>query len=167
VKMRKSLGNKRNKIGRSAMITRIFGSFQDGETRTLAVNGGEKTVVVGKIFDNADFGFHKITVERPLRLNFQASTERIQRLENETAFKNLADSKKKNEAVHLREIEAGRKRQEEIRALLRAFAEAHGEMLHKDRKGVSSRSPGNRPQARRASLCRRTQGRAQRPGRAG
>ncbi len=85
VKMRKSLGNKRNKIGdvdegepdQIGDVTRIFGSFQDGETRTLAVNGGEKTLVVGKIFDNADFGFHKITVERPLRLNFQASAERI------------------------------------------------------------------------------------------
>jgi type I restriction enzyme M protein len=142
VKMRKSLGNKRHKIGDAAEgepdqigdIARVFGSFQDGETRTLAINGGEKTLVVGKIFDNADFGFHKITVERPLRLNFQAGAERIERLENETAFRNLADSKKKNEAVRLREIEAGQARQEEIRALLRAFAQAHGEKLYKDRK---------------------------------
>ncbi len=142
VKMRKSLGNKRNKIGDAdegepnqiGDVTRVFGQFQDGETRTLMVNGGEKTLVVSKIFDNADFGFHKITVERPLRLNFQASAGRIERLENETAFKNLADSKKKNEAVRLREIEAGKKRQEEIRGLLRDFAQAHGETLYKDRK---------------------------------
>jgi len=142
VKMRKSLGNKRNKIGDAAEgepdqigdVTRIFGNFQDNETRTLAVNGGQKTLVVSKIFNNADFGFHKITVGRPLRLNLPAGAERIQRLENETAFKNLADSKKKNEAVRLREIEAGKKRKEEIRGLLRAFAQAHGETLCKDRK---------------------------------
>jgi len=142
VKMRKSLGNKRNKIGDAdegepdqiGDVTRIFGNFQDGETHTLSINGGEKTLVVSKIFDNADFGFHKITVERPLRLNFQASAERIERLENETAFKNLADSKKKNEAVRLREIEAGKQRQVEIRGLLRAFAQAQGETLYKDRK---------------------------------
>ena len=142
VKMRKSLGNKRHKIGDAdedepdqiGDVTRVFGNFQDGETRTLTINGGQKTLVVSKIFDNADFGFHKITVERPLRLNFQASTERIERLENETAFKNLADSKKKNEALRQREIEAGQTRQEEIRALLRAFAQAHGETLYKDRK---------------------------------
>jgi type I restriction enzyme M protein len=142
VKMRKSLGNKRHKIGDVAEgepdqigdVARIFGNFKEGETRTLMVNGGEKTLVVSKIFDNADFGFHKITVERPLRLNFQACAERIKRLENETAFKNLADSKKKNEAVRLREINAGKQRQEEIRALLRAFAEAHGGTLYKDRK---------------------------------
>lgn len=142
VKMRKSLGNKRNKIGDAdegepdqiGEVTCIFGNFKDGETRTMAVNGGEKTLVVSKIFDNADFGFHKITVERPLRLNFQASAERIGRLENETAFRNLADSKKKNETARLREIEAGRRRQEEIRSLLWAFAEAYGETLYKDRK---------------------------------
>jgi type I restriction enzyme, S subunit len=33
--------------------------------------GAEKEVVVSKIFDNADFGYWRITVERPLRLNFQ------------------------------------------------------------------------------------------------
>ncbi|MEW6078127.1 MAG: class I SAM-dependent DNA methyltransferase [Thermodesulfobacteriota bacterium] len=142
VKMKKSLGNKRNKIGdvdedesdQIGDVTRVFGQFQDNETRTFAVNGGKKTLVVGKIFDNADFGFHKITVERPLRLNFQANAERMARLENETAFKNLADSKKKNEAARLREIEAGQQRQEEIRSLLLAFAEVHGETMYKDRK---------------------------------
>lgn len=142
VKMRKSMGNKRNKIGdvdegepdQIGDLTRIFGNFQDGETRTLPINGGEKTLVVSKLFDNADFGFHKITVERPLRLNFQANAERIARLENETAFRNLSDSKKKNEAVRLQEIEAGKQRQKEIRGLLRAFAQAHGEAFIKDRK---------------------------------
>jgi type I restriction enzyme M protein len=142
VKMRKSLGNKRNKIGDAdegepgqiGAVTRIFGNFQDGETRTVAVNGGEKTLVVSKIFDNTDFGFHKITVERPLRLNFRASAERIQRLENETTFRNLADSKKKNKTARMREIEAGQKRQEEIRDLLRAFAETNGDTPYKNRR---------------------------------
>ena len=142
VKMRKSLGNKRNKIGDAdngepdqiGEVTRIFGQFQDGETRTLPVNGQEKTLVVNKIFDNPDLGFHKIPVERPLRLNFQVSAERMERLENETTFKSLADSKKKNETARLREIAAGQERQEQIRALLRAFAETHGESLCKDRK---------------------------------
>ncbi len=142
VKMRKSLGNKRNKIGdkdegepdQIGDITRLFGNFQDGEKHAFAIDGRQKTLVVSKVFDNADFGFHKITVERPLRLNFQASPERIARLENEAGFRNLANSSKKNEKARLAEIEAGRKRQEEIRALLQAFVEAHGEKLYKDRK---------------------------------
>jgi type I restriction enzyme M protein len=133
VKMRKSLGNKRNKIGdkdenepdQIDEITRIFGNFHDGETRNLTIDGKEKTLIVSKIFDNADFGYHKITVERPLRLNFQVTEERIARLEEESGFKTLATSNKKNEKARLEEIEAGKKRQEEIRELLRVFGNGH------------------------------------------
>ncbi|MDY0042472.1 MAG: class I SAM-dependent DNA methyltransferase [Desulforhabdus sp.] len=144
VKMKKSLGNKRNKIGdrdenepdQIGDITRIFGNFQHDEARTLSMNGkgNEKTLTVSKVFDNADFGFSKITVERPLRLNFQASAERLERLEDETVFKNLATSNKKSEAARLKEIESGKNRQEEIRALLRVFATTHGGKIYKDRK---------------------------------
>ena len=142
VKMKKSLGNKRNKIGDADEgeadqiqdITRIFGNFKDGETRDLKTNGKEKTLVVSKVFDNADFGFSKITMERPLRLNFQATPERIGRLEEETAFRNIACSNKKNDEVRIREIEAGKRRQEEIRALLSALAKFSGGKLYKDRK---------------------------------
>lgn len=93
-----------------------------------------KELVVSKIFDNDDFGYHKITVERPLRLNFQASAERIARLEDQTAFRNLATSKKKNETIRQREIAEGEQRQQAIRDLLVAFADRHGEKLFKDRK---------------------------------
>src|SRR5207247_1290702 len=137
LQMEKSLGNKRRRIGdpaekekdpdHIAEITKIFGNFRDGETRVFKIDGQEKTLVVSKVFDNDDFGFHKITVERPLRLNFQANAERIARLDEESGFKNLATSNKKNEAVRLREIEAGQKRQEQIRELLRAFGKATNE----------------------------------------
>lgn len=54
-KRRKALGNKRNDIPLSAIeeITRIYGDF--------------KTNDISKIYDNEDFGYTKITVERPLR----------------------------------------------------------------------------------------------------
>jgi type I restriction enzyme M protein len=149
VKMPKSLGNKRNKLGdpvdrpsepdQIADVTRLFGSFTDGETRTFTEDDPitkqpvEKVRVVSKVFDNADFGFHKITVERPLRLNFQASSQRIARLEAESAFARLATSAKKNEEARLEEIEVGRQRQDEIRGLLTSFAGVHGETLFKDR----------------------------------
>ena len=90
--------------------------------------------VISKIFDNDDFGYHKITVERPLRLNFQASAERIARLEDESGFKSLATSAKKDPAVRLKEIEAGQQRQEQIRELLRAFGKATNGKLLMDRK---------------------------------
>ena len=144
VKMKKSLGNKRNKIGdpqddqrepdQIGDIARIHGNFQDGEVRTFTVDGKQKNLVVSKVFDNADFGFHKITVERPLRLNFQASAERIARLDLEPGFAGLASSTKKNEKARLEEIKEGKQRQEAIRALLEAFGRATGERLFKDRE---------------------------------
>ncbi|NOT02791.1 MAG: SAM-dependent DNA methyltransferase [Phycisphaerales bacterium] len=107
VKMRKSLNNKRKEIGdgrdgkrdQIAEITRLYGEFAEGER--------------SKIFDNADFGFRQITIERPLRLNFQASPERIDRLRETRAFANLATSKKKGKAAE-RDVEAGRQLQDAI-----------------------------------------------------
>jgi type I restriction enzyme M protein len=138
VKMRKSLGNKRNKLGdkdegepdQIGDVARIHGDCKDGETREFTVDGKKKKQVVSKVFDNADFGFNKITVERPLRLNFQASAERIARLDAESAFRNLATSSKKAEAARREEIAAGIARQKVIRDLLRALG---GKKLYKDR----------------------------------
>jgi len=134
-------------------ITALHGEFHDGASRwvlfdrdgkvvtvTTAAPAGDlpegqtwKPLIVSKVFDNEDFGYHKITVERPLRLNFHATSERIARLEDETAFRNLAGSARKDEAARLIDIAAGEKRQEAIRQLLAEFARRHPEMI-KDRK---------------------------------
>lgn len=108
LKMRKSLGNKRNELGTDhvATLAGIYGNFTKGET--------------SKIFDNDDFGFRRITVERPLRLNFQASPERLDRLPEETAFQNLAKSKKTG-AVGRKEVEAGREAQDAILKALQSL----------------------------------------------
>ena len=152
VQMEKSLGNKRRRIGdpsddRTAKdpdqigdLTKIFGNFRDGETRTFTEEDPvthqpvQRQRVVSKIFENEDFGYHKITVERPLRLNFLATAERIARLDEESGFRNLATSVRKNEEQRLQEIEAGKARQEAIRELLRAFGKETGQELFKDRK---------------------------------
>ena len=149
VKMPKSLGNKRNKLGdptdrpsepdQIGEITRIFGNFKDGETRRFTEEDPitkqpvEKIRVVSKVFGTADFGFHKITVERPLRLNFQPTLERVARLENERGFVKLATSNKKNEKVRLAEIAEGKQRQAAIRKLLADCAAQHGNTVYKDR----------------------------------
>lgn len=150
VPMEKSLGNKRRRIGDPSdkekdpdhigEITRIFGHFRDGETRTFTEEDpithqpAQRRRIVSKVFDNADFGYHKITVERPLRLNFQASAERLARLDDESGFRNLATSAKKDPAVRQQEIEAGQQRQQQVRELLRAFGKATKEKLFNDRK---------------------------------
>jgi len=59
-KMRKSLGSKRKELSDDhiAQITRLFGDFVEAE---------QDGKPVSRIFDNSDFGYRTITVERPLR----------------------------------------------------------------------------------------------------
>jgi len=118
VPMRRSLGDKRREISdeQIATLTAIYESFAEGEQ--------------SKIFDTTDFGYRKITVERPLRLNFQASPERIGRLKMEAAFRNLAVSKKKGAKERASEEAEGRKLQERIVAVLEKLPST----LFKDRE---------------------------------
>jgi type I restriction enzyme M protein len=62
--MRRSLGDKRRYLGEDDIqtIVREYGAFAESET--------------SKIFDNEDFGYTRVTVERPLRLKFRITTER-------------------------------------------------------------------------------------------
>ncbi|MFS0878695.1 type I restriction-modification system subunit M [Metabacillus niabensis] len=108
-KMKKSMGSKRNEITEEHInkIVSLYGDFQEGE--------------YVKIFDNEDFGYAKITVERPLRLNFQVNEERILKITEEKGFMNLATSKKKGESG-LKEIEAGKELQTQIINVLRNLA---------------------------------------------
>ncbi len=80
--MRKNLGSKRREIrddGRDT-ITHIFHEM---------ANGGGPWSEVSRIFDASDFGYREIRVERPLRLNFQSSPERIARLKLAKPFLKL------------------------------------------------------------------------------
>jgi len=131
VPMRKSLGDKRREIPpeRAQDILKILADFRDGDTRRIMKDGKEEEVVVSRIFPTTHFGFRKITVERPLRLNFQATPERIARLDDEKAFQNLARSKKKGAAGVQEQVE-GRKLQDVIRALLRSLPDT----LFRDRE---------------------------------
>jgi type I restriction enzyme M protein len=59
----RSLGDKRRHMSARdiAETVQLYGRFADGET--------------SKIFDNADFGYTRVTVERPLRLRYQMTVE--------------------------------------------------------------------------------------------
>jgi type I restriction enzyme M protein len=118
--MRKSLGDKRRgiPIDRAQDILKILADFQDGDTRIVTKDGEHEEVIVSKIFPTTHFGYRKITVERPLRLNFEASPERIAKLEEERGFKALAESKKKG-AAGAKERAEGEAEQERIRKMLR------------------------------------------------
>ncbi len=117
--LRKSLGAKRREVpfDRKQDILRLLADFEDGATRKVVQDGEEREVVVSRVYPTTHFGFRKITVERPLRLDFQASPERIARLDDQRAFANLAVSRKKG-AAGAKDEAAGRKQQAAIRALL-------------------------------------------------
>ena len=92
--MRRSLGDKRREIPpeKALEVLSLLAKRKDGETRTRTEDGYEEEVVVSHIFPTTQFGFRRIPVERPLRLNLQASPERIARLEEQNGFQNLARS---------------------------------------------------------------------------
>ncbi len=126
VKMRRSLGNKRNEIsgGQIERISQIFGDFAENE--------------FSKVFDNEDFGYWRITVERPLRLNFAVTPERLERVKQAGAFISLATSRKKGAAAKA-EAREGEKQQA---AILEALSMLAGEPLCKNREEFTEKLKG-------------------------
>ena len=116
-KMKKSLGDKRKRIGDGTegtpnhieVLAKLYGDFQHdvrmtvGEIQTNvdAKRDQSKCLFVSKIFDNQDFGYLKVTVERPLRLNFAVNDERIERVKKSTAFVDLAVSRKRKDKAKI------------------------------------------------------------------
>ena len=124
--MPRSLGDKRRTIPpkKAADVLELLANYQDGETCEIK----DEEHIVSRVFSTAQFGYRKITVERPLRLNFQASAERIERLSEQKGFQNLAQSKKRGEAGAKEEAE-GRALQQAIRTMLEMMPDT----LYKDR----------------------------------
>lgn len=95
-KMRKSLGSKRNQMSEDdiATITRSFGNFsqehvelnkpqehKSNRGRQSSSNKKDAPKTFGsKIFASHEFGYRRITIERPLRMSYQFSDERIDTL---------------------------------------------------------------------------------------
>lgn len=81
--MLKSLGDKRREIPDSAReeIVKIYQEMLNGET-----GWGESS----KIFDTTEFGYREIRIERPLKLNFECSAERLELLKQEKTFIKLS-----------------------------------------------------------------------------
>jgi type I restriction enzyme M protein len=93
-KMRKSLGSKRNVMdeGDIAIITRAFGEFEVIDAYSLDKAADVKSsrgrqaanpkaevpkTFASKIFATHEFGYRRITIERPLRLSAQFTTDKI------------------------------------------------------------------------------------------
>ncbi len=117
-KMRKSLGDKRKELS-AEQIGEIVGLYEAFEESKRS-----------KIFPTEAFGFRKITVERPLQLNFAVTEERLARLEGDKGWQKLAASKKKDLKANAAEIEAGQEQQAAIR---RALARIDGTQVFTSR----------------------------------
>jgi type I restriction enzyme M protein len=134
-KMKKSLGNKRKQIGDGTdgspnhieILTKLYGDFahdvrmtlEDIQTNIDPNWKKSKSLFVSKILKNQDFGFLKITVERPLRLNFAVNEERINRFKQTTTFMGLAISRKRKDKAKIkRELIEGKAAQDAILKIL-------------------------------------------------
>lgn len=100
-KLKKSLGNKRNEIKRFIDgIVELYESFPDQSEKC-------------KVFENNEFAYTRIKVNRPLRRNYRFSADRIEKVKQKAAFIKLAESTKKGPA-QLQEEKEGQKLQEKI-----------------------------------------------------
>jgi len=159
-KMKKSLGSKRKKIGEGPngndknepdhinLLTKIYADFKHDDKRILSeINTNvelpkkkkrdrDKVITVSKIFDNQDFGFLKMAVNRPLRLNFTVNQERIELFKQTKYFIGLAESKKrKDKKTIAQEVEAGKAKQNNIlRVLAQLEKDLTDQPLIKNRK---------------------------------
>ncbi|MBP3141051.1 type I restriction-modification system subunit M [Aliivibrio fischeri] len=96
-KMRKSLGSKRNLMSEDdiKLITRTFGNFEVVDARELDKPAEQKSnrgrqsstskteapkTFASKIFNSTDFGYRRLTIERPLRLSAQITNVAIESL---------------------------------------------------------------------------------------
>jgi type I restriction enzyme M protein len=81
-KMRRSLGAKRFEITdeQIAEVVKLYGEFLDG--------------MYVRVLPIAQLGYRWVTVERPLRMSFQVTAERIERLKSHPSFWRIRTSKK-------------------------------------------------------------------------
>ncbi|WP_312342194.1 type I restriction-modification system subunit M [Stutzerimonas nitrititolerans] len=114
-KMRKSLGSKRQYITEEQIsdLVRLYGRFEE--------------TAQSKIFPVEAFGYRRITVERPLRLNFQTSAERIEKVLEEKAIEKLEAPARQRliEALQTMDESQLHRNREQFSKLLKKALSAH------------------------------------------
>jgi type I restriction enzyme M protein len=93
--MRKSLGSKRKFLDEDQIndIVRLYGENEASK--------------ISKLFDTTDFGYRRITVERPLQLSYSPhDAEKLEALQNDKAFVKIADTLGVEILIALKAIES-------------------------------------------------------------
>jgi type I restriction enzyme M protein len=105
----RSLGNKRRYIApqHRQRVVALYKAMEENE--------------YCRIFDNTDFGYRRVRIERPLRLNFRAAPERIERLKEDATFQNLTNTRKKDPEAIESARQEGERQQQAILAALRTL----------------------------------------------
>jgi type I restriction enzyme M protein len=80
-KLRKNLGNKNCEFAPEHIreIVSVYSKMQTVD-RLINAETKEEEGIASQVFDNTDFGYYKVTIERPKRLKAQFTTERIAEL---------------------------------------------------------------------------------------
>ncbi|NHC08728.1 N-6 DNA methylase [Stutzerimonas degradans] len=114
-KMRKSLGSKRQYLTEDQIseLVRLYGRFE--------------ATAQSKIFPIEAFGYRRITVERPLRLNFQTSVERIAKVLEEKAIQKLEPAAQQQliEALQAMDASVLHRNREQFSKLLKKVLNDH------------------------------------------
>ena len=114
-KMRKSLGSKRQYITEEQIdaLVRLYGRFEETPQ--------------SKIFPVEAFGYRRITVERPLRLDFQASAERVEKVLEEKAIQKMDAAAQQQLVAALQTLDASvlHRNREQFSKLLKKALTAH------------------------------------------
>lgn len=137
-KMRKSLGSKRNYLTDEEIrtITQNYGAFEVVDTLANEGNNDQQKPFSSKIFNSYEFGYRRVTIERPLRLSAQVSDEYIATLRfapklfnavMQKLYANYGHTWTEDSYGELNEYEA------EIRALIKA---EFSELKEKDIKNL-------------------------------
>ncbi|WP_300658241.1 N-6 DNA methylase [Hydrogenophaga sp.] len=79
VLMKKNLGKKRIELGEDCQrrIVEAYHSFKDAEWKDPLTLGGRTRTLKAKVFPASHFFYRKVTVERPLRLGFEITRDRL------------------------------------------------------------------------------------------
>lgn len=106
-KLRKNLGNKNCEFA-PEHISEIYNCY----LQMQAIERVEDTGIAAQVFDNQDFGYYKVNIERPKRLKTQFSTDKIAELRfdktlrepMEWAYSKFGDDVYNNLELHSKEI---------------------------------------------------------------
>jgi len=86
-KLRKNLGNKNCEFS-SQHINDIVANYLTMQTVEPKIDAGDKEQsIASQVFDNQDFGYYKVVIERPKRLKAQFTDEKIESLRYDKTMK--------------------------------------------------------------------------------